>query len=95
MTECTLERGTPEYQKLEAVAKILEILSPHRAAYVVRDVYLDFGSNWMWTTICREGYRECQILSPRDWKQIMFCETAQDIADAVQDIRNGDYFGDK
>ena len=94
MGERTLRVDEPEYKKLKAVAAALEMLSKHSAQYVVRDVYLDFGQNWMWTTICREGYRECQILSPRDWRDVMVIETADDLALVVDHIRNDEYFND-
>ena len=94
MTERIIRPDEIEYKKLAAVAALLEMLSPHKARYVVRDVYLDFGQDWKWTTICREGWSECQILCPRDWQTIMESETAADIAEIVDEIRRGEYFGD-
>jgi hypothetical protein len=90
----TLRPDEIEYKKLKAVAAALEVLSKNNASYVVRDVYLDLGQDWMWTTICREGYRDCQILSPRDWRDVMVIETADDLALVVDHIRNDDYFND-
>ena len=95
MQERVIESTEKEYKRFEAVAKMLEMLSPNGARYEVNVCYLDFGQNWMWTTILRRGYRECQILSPRQWEEIMLAETPQDIANIVEDIRNGEYFGDK
>ncbi len=90
----TLKPDEIGYKKLKAVAAALEMLSKNNASYVVRDVYLDLGQDWMWTTICREGYRDCQILSPRDWRDVMVIETADDLALVVDHIRNDDYFND-
>ena len=94
MTERVIRADEPEFQKLTAVAAVLEALSPNKAKYIVKDVYLDFGADWMWTTICRRGFRECQVLSPREWKAIMEIKTADDLAEIVKEIRNDKYFGD-
>lgn len=97
MTERIIRVDEPEYKKLKAVASALEMLSKNNASYVVRDVYLDFGQNWMWTTICRENCSwelECQILCPRDWKAIMNIQTADELAEIVNVIRSGEYFND-
>ena len=95
MTERIIKTWERLYTKLEVVAKMLEALSPNNAIYIVEDVYLDFGQDWMWTTIVRHGFKECQILSPRDCEEIMACETATDFAIVVNNIRNDKYFGDK
>ena len=95
MTECVLERNSVEYKRLVAVAKMLEAFSPNNARYVVRDTYLDFGQNWKWTTIIREEFHECQILSPRQWKDIMNADTPIALTECVEDIRNDKYFMDK
>ena len=90
--ERTLNAQETGYKNLLAVAKMLEALSENNAVYKVQDVYLDFGQDWMWTTICRETGRICQILSPRQWKEIVLASTAQELAACVEDIRNGEYF---
>ena len=95
MTERTLNEFEREYTKLELVAKALEMASPNNAKYHVEDVYLDFGQNWMWTTIVRRGYRECQVLTPREWEEIMMAEGLDELAKIVEEIRNDKYFGDK
>lgn len=92
----TFKMGSEEYKKLELVAGLLEFSSPNNAKYVVEDVYLDYGQGWMWTTICRKGYRECQVLNPRDWDNIIFNSTTiEDLVACVKEIRNDKYFGDK
>lgn len=87
--------GTEDYKSLEAVAKLLEVMSPHGAIYEVRDVYFDYGQDWMWTTICRKGWRECQVLSPREWEDILFAENIGELAQAAENIRNGKWFADR
>lgn len=90
-----VEIGSREYKNLEAVAKMLEAVSPNEAEYVVEDVYFDYGQNWMWTTICRRGFRDCQILNPREWGEILLADDVQELAYITNCIRNGKYFGDK
>lgn len=94
MTERTIKPDEKEYKKLETVAKVLELFSEHNAKYIVKDVYLDYGQDWMWTTICRRGWHDCQVLSPRDWKEIMAIENENDLALVVSRIRTGKYFND-
>ena len=94
MTERTLTKDSREYKKLECVALYLELTSKHKAEYKVEDTYLDYGADWVWTTIVRHGYMECQILSPRQWKIIMEIETGHDLVKVAEDIRNGEYFSD-
>ena len=89
-----IEKESKEYKKLEAVAKMLEAFSPNEASYVVEDVYFDLGQDWMWTTICRRGYRECQVLSPREWSEILLTEDSQELAYIAESIRRSKYFGD-
>lgn len=96
MTERVIKREEREYKKLQVVAKLLEIESPNGRRYTVEDVYLDAGQDWMWTTIISHGgFMEYQVLNPREWKEIMAAETAKEIAECVDRIRNGEYFSDK
>lgn len=92
MTKRTLDRYEQGFKNMAAVAKMLEALSPNGTAYVICDVYLDFGQNWMWTTICTES---CQILCPRDWEDICTATTAAELAEIVDRIRADKYFTDK
>lgn len=91
----TLEKGSHEYQKLEVVAALLQTFSPHFATYEVRDVYFDLGEEWMWTTICRKGWHECQVLSPRQWDMIMDAKTPLAVLHCFDDIREDKFFTDK
>lgn len=91
----TIKPNTSEFEKLEAAAAMLEAFSPNGAWYTVENVYFDYGQDWMWTTICRSRYRECQVLSPRDWELIITAETPAELAEAVEVVRNDKYFNDK
>ncbi len=91
----TIEYKTKEYAKLEAVAGMLTSFSPNNAVYEVEDVYFDYGQDWVWTTICRHGYHDCQVLNPRQWETIIMASTIAEIIDAFELVRNGDWFGDK
>ena len=94
MNERILSKSEIEYSKLEIVAKMLESKSPNKAQYVIEDVYLDYGANWVWSTIVRKGYRECQVLSPRDWKSIVMCDSFTELEQIAEEIRNDKWFGD-
>lgn len=85
----------PDYTKLCAVAKVLEAFSPNNNTYLVEDVYFDYGQDWEWTTICRNGYTSCQILSPRQWENILMSESPEELFKCIEDIRNDKYFNDK
>lgn len=93
--ERTLKHDEQAFKNMVAVAALLTALSPNDASYLVRDVYLDFGQDWMWTTIIRRNFHECQVLSPREWEEIVLADGLNDIAACVEDIRNGTYFMDK
>lgn len=94
MTERVIERREPEYKKFQFVATALELDSKHNARYIVDETYLDFGQDWLWTTIIRKGFSECQILNPRQWKEIMLAKRTEDLVKVVRNIQNGTYFGD-
>lgn len=91
MSERIIKATEPEYTKLLLVANLLTMYSPHDARYTVQNVYLDFGQDWMWSTIVRRGYRECQILSPRDWKRIVGSESVEELLDVIRDLINDSY----
>ena len=92
--ERTIKCYEPEYRNFKAVAAILEAISEHNARYIVEDVYLDYGQNWMWTTICREGYMDCQVLNPREWEMIFFADSLESLYEAAKEVKNGKYFND-
>lgn len=90
----TLNKNEKEYKNMEAVAKMLEAVSPNNATYEVGDCWFDYGARIMWTTIIRHGWRECQILSPVQWEMVTKAESIADIAKACNTIREGKWFSD-
>ena len=86
-----LEKDEDAYKKLDAVAKSLTKKSPNEYTYYVDDTYLDFGSNYKWTTILVDtssplnqfeaGY---QALNPLEWEDIVNSnKTADEMADKI------------
>lgn len=94
MNPRVVERDSREWRNLQAVAKLLEAESPNGATYDVRDVYFDLGQDWMWTTIVRRGFCDCQILCPRDWGDILLSINIIELADVAERIRRRDDFMD-
>lgn len=88
------ERG---YDVLRLVASILTFMSPNKVYYKVRDVYFDYGQNWMWTTIIAErpDRTEWQALNPAEWKKLMLAETVDDIVATVKAIGHDKFNPDK
>ena len=100
MNPRVITRGTKEYKNLNAVAKMLEALSPNDVEYEVEEVYFDLGQNWIWTTIIAYDFKQSfggsyQAINPRQWGSILTAESERDLMDAVYNIRNGKYFNDK
>lgn len=85
--QCILSRDSDEYYRLEMFAKMLNRDSPNKHYYHLQNVYLDAGQGWIWTTISDET-AGCQVLSPRDWLEIINEERS------LIDIEN-DFFNDK
>jgi hypothetical protein len=79
--ERTFTPDEPEYAKIKAVADKLNSMNlvskwDHKTPYEfsVEDVYLDYGSRWMWTTIVatlQGGGDSHQVLSPNEWLDIV------------------------
>lgn len=92
MIERKLTRDEKAYKTMEAVAHMLMATSKNGTHYTVEDCYLDMGQDWTWTTICRVGEWACQVLSPRQWGDIVKAETPLDLARCVDDIKSGEYF---
>ena len=90
MNPRVVERNSKEWRNLQAVAKLLEAESPNGAVYEVENVYFDLGQNWMWTTIVRYRFEECQILCPRDWRDILLSSGIIELADVAERIRRSD-----
>lgn len=96
--ECTFEPGQEEYELLEALADKLMELSPNGFKYWVDDVYLDYGSKWMWTTIISEDtvspyfQSTYQALSPAEWLALM---NGEDITEIAKHVLSDKYCPDK
>lgn len=97
MNPTTIKRNSDEYRKFEMVASMLEYESPSHQIYMVQDVYFDYGQDWMWTTITSLGgkWGGVQVLNPRQWEDIMFADSLEELVKVVRDIRSDKYFGDK
>ena len=87
------------YARLQALADLLNCLAlsnGKNSHYYVDDTYLDFGQDWMWTTIIRDGssWGSVQVLNPRQWGVLM--DLTMNPADAVlkayELVINGNYF---
>lgn len=81
-----------------AAAKLLEAVSESGYRYEVENCYFDLGQDWMWTTIIAHNDKEEGILSswqavnPKQWEEVIYCNTVEDVANAVNEIRAGKYF---
>jgi len=89
---CTLKDDSNDYYRLEMFCKMLNRDSPNGHIYVIKDVYFDIGQNWMWTTII-DTTADCQILSPRDWVEILNEE--RQLSDIEKDFFEDKYCQDK
>lgn len=89
-----LKPEEPEYKKLVAASKIMEAFSKHDAKYVIEDVWMDLGQGISWSTICRRGHFECQVLYPRDWWNITRAETTDELMEAVNIVMTDKYWND-
>ena len=85
-----LDKTEQAYKNMEAVCAMLNALCKTDTKYWVDVTWWDFGAGIKWTTIVNN--HKTQILYPREWERIEAAETAQDIADIVNYIRNGDCF---
>ena len=86
-----------EYKNLQAVASMLTATSKNGIIYQVRDVYLDLGQDWMWTTIVAidwENERSWQVLNPKEWKDIVIADGMVELMNTVQEIKAGQCFND-
>ena len=72
-----------EYKRLEAAGRLIE--AETGCPVIVKDVYFDFGQDWMWTTLVAKpvGRMEFQILCPRDYKKIV----AGDIDEYIEAVK--------
>ena len=85
-----LEREDRAYKNMEAVCALLNAVCRTDTTYRVDVTYFDYGQNWKWTTIINS--LGVQILSPREWEQIVTAETVLELAQIVDAIRKDRFF---
>lgn len=89
--ERILRRYEPECKRLYVAADLLNAFAPEGVKFGVDDTYLDFGADWMWTTIIAYrnfSYKDSyQALCPRDWKKICYGDM-DDLVSVVKEILN-------
>ena len=87
-----LRDGERAYRNMEAVCAILNALCETDTVYEVGNTYFDFGAGIKWTTIINN--HKTQILYPVHWERIVTAETARELADIVDFIREGKFFSE-
>lgn len=86
------------YQRLKVVAEMLNlnaVVKGSGTTFYVGETYLDFGQNWMWTTILADNSKtgsSWQALNPREWKEIYSAEKASELARIAEEIASDKYF---
>ena len=81
-----------EYGLFKELANKLNELSPNKHKYVVEQIYLDYGSNWMWTTIV-DKTADVQVLSPAQWLALV--NKTSTVEEIAKDILTDKYCQDK
>lgn len=94
--ERVLWKGEVERKRLEAAASLLQAYSKNGFIYHVENVYLDFGQDWMWTTIvCYGNDSSWQVLSPREWTEITSAATMEQLVSEVVNMTHDRFFLDR
>lgn len=91
------ESGTPERSRLELVASILTKESGKGRKYEVKDTWMDYGSQLAWTTIVYTDPDDnygVQILSPKEWADLLNAENDDEINQVIDQITSGEYWSD-
>ena len=91
------ESGTPERSRLELVASILTKESGKGRKYEVKDTWMDYGSQLAWTTIIYTDPDDnygVQILSPKEWADLLNAENDDEINQVIDQITSGEYWSD-
>ena len=91
------EVGTPERSRLELVASILTKESGKGRKYEVKDTWMDYGSQLAWTTIIYTDPDDnygVQILSPKEWADLLNAENDDEINQVIDQITSGEYWSD-
>ena len=87
MSPTTFKGNSKEYARLLAAAKMMSAYTTDGTNYYVSDTFFDFGQNWRWTTILAKNhdryYDSWQALYPRQWEDILNCETPRELGEVV------------
>lgn len=79
------EKGSDGYTRLQAAADVIQVFSGHPT--YVKDVYFDFGADWVWTTIVTERADDSsdsyQMLDPVQQEKL----TTGDIEEYTETVR--------
>lgn len=90
-----------EYKTLSLAAEMMTYLSPTGTFYMVGDTYLDYDSNWKWTTIIahKDGMDELfssyQALTPREYKELLEADSIECILEIVREHFKSQFCVDK
>lgn len=91
--ERVLNKNEAEYRRLQAAASLLQAYNKNGFTYEVKDVYFDFGQDWMWTTIvCYGNDSSWQALSPREWTEITCAATMEQLVSEVVNMTHDRFF---
>lgn len=91
------DAGTPERSRLELVASILTKESGKGRKYEVKDTWMDYGAQIAWTTIIYTDPDDnygVQILSPKEWADLLNAENDDEINQVIDGITSGEYWSD-
>lgn len=86
------------YMRLETLADLLNCNALEAGAkshYWVDETYLDYGQDWMWTTILKDSdWGSVQVLCPRDWKVLLdpMANPADAVINAYDLVTSSKYF---
>lgn len=91
-----LERNSDEYRNLSRASDMLNQLigaSPipeKTITFEPKDIYFDFGLNWMWTSIVatQQPDDSWQCLSPKRWGEIITAKSHDELLTAVRETIN-------
>lgn len=97
MKKEVLKGTSKEFKKLDLMAKVLTGMSATGTVYFVGNTYLDLGQDWMWTTIIAHTPNgdSYQALSPREWEEVLLCESMVEMAQIAEEHFEDKYCCDK
>lgn len=68
--EMLIEKGTNAYKRMELFVQVLNFMQD-KNVFEIKNVYFDYGSKTLWTTLVAQGEHTYQILYPSDWDTIV------------------------